>query len=142
MIDKDITILLVDDDDVDMKGVRRSFRDLKITNRVVEARDGIEALTHLRGEEGNPRIAPPYLVLLDLNMPRMGGIEFLAELRSDPSLRRTLVFVLTTSSAEDDRKKAYEKNVAGYILKHRPGHTFTDTMTMLDRYWSGIEFPA
>jgi len=62
----------------------------------------------------------PCLIMLDLNMPRMGGIEFLEELRSDPLLRRILVFVMTTSAAPEDRMKAYDMNVAGYMLKHRP----------------------
>ncbi len=70
----------------------------------------------------------PCLVLLDLNMPRMGGIEFLDELRRDPLLRRTLVFVMTTSSAEEDRVRAYDRNVAGYIMKHRPGETFLEAI--------------
>jgi CheY-like chemotaxis protein len=80
-------------------------------------------------------------VLLDLNMPRMGGIEFLAELRRDPDLRGTLVFVMTTSAAEDDRTRAYQKNVAGYVLKHRPGQSFLEAISMLEHYWRVIEFP-
>jgi len=68
-----VTILLVDDDKVDTMAVRRSFRDLKIANPIIEARDGIEALERLRGENGQQQVAPPCLVLLDLNMPRMGA---------------------------------------------------------------------
>jgi len=81
-------------------------------------------------------------VLLDLNMPRMGGIEFLAELRADPSLRRTIVFVMTTSAAEEDRLRAYEKNIAGYVVKHRLGQSFLESISMLEHYWRVIEFPA
>lgn len=136
-----IPILVVDDDRVDTMAVRRSFRELKITNPVIAARDGIEALEHLRGQNGREKVLSP-LVLLDLNMPRMGGIEFLGEIRDDPQLQPTVVFVMTTSSAEDDRVRAYAKNVAGYILKYRAGNCFQDAIRMLESYWRIIEFPA
>jgi len=135
------TILMVDDDKVDVKALKRALRELKIANPVVEAANGIEALEYLRGENGREKIAPPCLVLLDLNMPRMTGIEFLAELRADPALRRTLVFVMTTSAAEDDRMQAYDKNVAGYVLKHNPGQSFLDSINKLECYWRIVEFP-
>jgi CheY-like chemotaxis protein len=137
-----VNILLVDDDKVDVMAVKRSFRELKIANPVTEARNGIEALEHLRGENGREKMTAPCLVLLDLNMPRMGGIEFLEELRRDDALRGTLVFVMTTSAAEDDRTRAYEKNVAGYVLKHRPGQSFLEAISMLEHYWRVIEFPV
>lgn len=136
-----MTILLVDDDKVDAMAVRRSFQELGIDNPVVEARNGIEALERLRGEHGHERVPSPCLILLDLNMPRMGGIEFLAELRRDRSLCRTLVFVMTTSAAEEDRQRAYDKNVAGYVLKCRPGQIFLESIRMLQLYWRVIEFP-
>ena len=136
-----VNILLVEDDEVDVKAVRRAFRDLKIANPVVEAVDGIEALEILRGDNGKARLAHPYLILLDLNMPRMGGLEFLAEIRKDPELQRSVVFVMTTSAAEEDRFKAYNMNVAGYVLKHSPGHTFMEAVSMLEHYWRVIEFP-
>ena len=142
MIDHTVTILLVDDDKVDTMAVRRSFRELNITNPVIATRNGIEALECLRGENGRDKVPSPCLVLLDLNMPRMGGIEFLTELRNDPALRRTLVFVMTTSEAEEDRMRAYDKNVAGYVLKHRPGQSFLDAIGMLQHYWRTIEFPT
>jgi CheY-like chemotaxis protein len=137
-----VTILLVDDDKVDAMAVKRSFRALKIANPIIEAHDGIAALERLRGENGVEKLQPPYLVLLDLNMPRMGGIEFLDALRRDPELRATLVFVMTTSAAEEDRIRAYDKNIAGYILKHRPGQTFLESISMLEHYWRVIEFPS
>src|ERR1700722_9344510 len=141
MTGRTVTILLVDDDKIDAMAVRRSFRDLHIANPVIEARNGIEALDCLRGENGSARVPSPCLVLLDLNMPRMGGIEFLDELRRDPLLHRTLVFVMTTSAAEEDRMRAYDKNVAGYVLKHRVGQSFLDSISMLEHYWRVIEFP-
>jgi len=134
------TILIVDDDRVDTMAIRRSFRELKITNPVISARDGIEALEHLRGENGRTALRSP-LVLLDLNMPRMGGIEFLEEVRRDALLQPLLVFVMTTSSAVEDRVKAYAKNVAGYILKYRAGNSFLDAISMLESYLRIIELP-
>jgi CheY-like chemotaxis protein len=141
MIDGTVTILLVDDDKVDTMVIRRSFDKLKIANPVVEAKNGIEALERLRGENGYESIPSPCLILLDLNMPRMGGLEFLDELRRDPLLRRSLVFVMTTSTAEEDRARAYDKNVAGYVLKHLAGEALLGSMIMLKSYWRMIEFP-
>jgi CheY-like chemotaxis protein len=136
-----VTILLVDDDKVDVMAIKRSFRNLKIANPVLEAGNGIEALQHLRGQNGYEKVPAPCLVLLDLNMPCMGGIEFLEALRADPSLRRTVVFVMTTSAEEEDRIRAYDKNVAGYVLKHRPDQSFLEAISMLEHYWRVIEFP-
>jgi len=136
-----LTILLVDDDKVDVMAVKRSFRELKIANPIIEAHNGIEALDRLRGQNGREKVPSPCLVLLDLNMPRMGGIEFLDQLRCDEALRSTLVFVMTTSGAEEDRARAYDMNVAGYVLKHRPGQSFLEAISMLEHYWRVIEFP-
>ena len=141
MRDVPVTILLVDDDKVDTMAVRRSFQALNITNPVIEARNGIEALDRLRGHNGYEKVPRPCLVMLDLNMPRMGGIEFLSELRGDPALRRILVFVMTTSAANEDRLKAYDLNVAGYMLKHRPGQSFLKAIGMLQHFWRVVEFP-
>jgi CheY-like chemotaxis protein len=94
-----------------------------------------------RGENDHAKLETPFLILLDLNMPRMGGIEFLKELRGDPELRRTLVFVMTTSAAEEDRERAYEYNVAGYVLKDRPRQTFVQSIAALESYWRTIELP-
>ncbi len=136
-----VNILLVDDDKVDRMAVKRSFRELKIANPVIEACNGIEALERLRGENGYEKVPSPCLILLDLNMPRMGGIEFLEVLRSDPLLHRMVVFVMTTSAAEEDRMQAYDKNVAGYILKQRLGQDFIELIGMLELYWRVVQFP-
>ncbi len=136
-----VSILLVDDDKVDRMAIKRSFRDLKIVNPIIEACNGIEALERLRGENGFEKVPLPCLILLDLNMPRMGGIEFLEALRSDPSLHRMVVFVMTTSAAEEDRMQAYDRNVAGYILKQRVGQDFLESIGMLEVYWRVIQFP-
>jgi CheY-like chemotaxis protein len=142
MTSNTVTILLVDDDKIDLMAARRSFRELKIANPVIEAHNGIEALEYLRGENGREKVPLPFLVLLDLNMPRMGGLEFLDVLRGDELLRGTLVFVMTTSAAEQDRARAYDKNVAGYVLKHRAGQSFLEAISVLDHYWRVIEFPG
>ena len=94
MTGKTVTVLLVDDDDVDVMALQRMFKKQKIANPVRVASDGREALDILRGDNGAKQIAWPYLILLDLNMPRMNGIELLDEIRSDPTLASSLVFVL------------------------------------------------
>ena len=136
-----VNILLVEDDEVDVMAIKRAFRELKIANPLFEARDGVEALEMLRGTAGREPIMHPLLILLDLNMPRMGGLEFLDELRKDPDLHRSMVFVMTTSAAEEDRVRAYNHNIAGYVLKHSPGRTFMDAIAMLEHYWRVVEFP-
>lgn len=134
-------ILLVEDDELDVKAVKRAFRDLKIANPLFKARDGVEALDLLRGTNGQTAIPNPRIILLDLNMPRMGGLEFLDEIRKDPKLHSCVVFVMTTSAAEEDRVKAYDRNVAGYVLKHSPGRSFLDAVSMLEHYWRIVELP-
>jgi CheY-like chemotaxis protein len=137
----EVNILLVEDDALDVKAVKLALRELKIANPLFCARDGIEALEMLRGEHGQMKITNPTIILLDLNMPRMDGLEFLDELRKDPKLKRSVVIVMTTSAAEEDRVRAYDRNVAGYVLKHSTAHTFLETVTMLDHFWRVIEFP-
>ena len=136
-----VNILLVEDDEVDVMALRRAFRELKIANPITVARDGLEALEVLRGTNGTPPLSKPYLLLLDLNMPRMNGIEFLKELRKDEKLSSTLVFVLTTSKQEEDRIQAYDLNVAGYMVKSLLGDSFMTAVTMLEHYWRVVVFP-
>ena len=142
MAAKTVTVLLVDDDEIDRKLVRRAFVKHKIANPVVEARDGIQALEILRGENGHGPMPRPYLILLDLNMPRMSGMEFLDELRQDEHIQDSVVFVLTTSREESDRVSAYAQHVAGYMVKADAGEDFINAVNMLDHYWRVVEFPA
>jgi CheY-like chemotaxis protein len=136
--DKMLNILLVEDDEVDVMNVRRAFERNKISNPLWHAGNGVEALEVLRGSE-IPR--ERRLVLLDLNMPRMNGIEFLRELRADEELRHTPVVVLTTSDDERDRVDAYKLNVAGYILKPVTFVNFVEAMATLNKYWTLVEYP-
>ena len=137
-----VHILVVDDDDVDAEGVQRAVKAAKILNPISRARDGIEALDMLRGTNGKEPIPRPFLILLDLNMPRMNGIEFLDVLRRDEHLHRSVVIVLTTSQAERDKLAAYDKHVAGYVSKSKAGEDFTELIDMLDHYWRIVELPT
>ncbi len=135
-------ILLVEDDRVDVMNVQRSFRQANITNPLYIANNGVDALAILKGnhEEVNmPEVRR--LVLLDLNMPKMGGLELLQNIRKDPALRSTPVIVLTTSNQEKDRMEAYNLNVAGYLLKPVTFGSFFELITTLNRYWTLCEIP-
>lgn len=134
-------ILLVDDDEVDVMNVQRAFKRNNILNPLSVASDGIEALEMLRGQGPNPLPAVKRLILLDLNMPRMSGLEFLRELRDDAALRPLSVVVLTTSDDERDKVEAYNLNVAGYILKPVTFTAFVEAMATLNKYWSINELP-
>ncbi len=134
-------VLLVEDDDIDARAVKRGFERQKIGNAITHARDGIEALEFLRGENGRERLPRPYLILLDINMPRMNGLEFLATIREDPELETSIVFVLTTSDDDRDIVAAYASHVAGYILKEDVGEDFLRLVQMLERFFITIHFP-
>lgn len=142
MDDRIINILLVEDDEVDIMNVRRAFKKNNITNPLFVANNGLEALDMLRGK-GNQTLLPSRrrIILLDLNMPRMGGLEFLQELRADENLRSTPVIVLTTSNQDRDRIEAYNLNVAGYILKPVTFINFAEVMATLNKYWALCELP-
>jgi CheY-like chemotaxis protein len=135
-------LLHVEDDDLCIMGLSRAFKNAKIPNPISFAHDGIHALEMLRGTNGRGRFPRPYLILLDLNMPRMGGIEFLEELRKDEDLRKSIVFIMTTSGADEDKVEAYNLGAAGYILKTNPADAFLEATALLDTYWRVVEFPA
>jgi CheY-like chemotaxis protein len=135
-----LCLLLVEDNEVDREALRRAFRAQHITVPVVEAYDGLEALAILRGEGGD-RLRRPHMVLLDLNMPRMNGIELLKEIRADPSLKDTVVFVLTTSRSEEDIAASYDECVAGYLVKGELGRDFTGLLELLAAYTRVVELP-
>ena len=136
--DEMINVLLVEDDEVDVMNVRRAFEKNHITNPLWVASDGVEALELL--EEGEVPLHR-LLVLLDLNMPRMGGIELLREIRGRDDLKHLPVVVLTTSDDERDRIDAYNLNVAGYLVKPVTFMSFVEAMATLNKYWTLVELP-
>lgn len=135
-------ILLVEDDEVDVMNVLRAFKKNNITNPLYMAANGLEALVMLRGN-GKPPVIPPdrRLVLLDINMPKMNGLEFLRELRADPQLKPIPVIILTTSNEDRDKVEAYNLNVAGYILKPVAFSSFVEAVATLNKYWTLSEIP-
>ncbi len=143
MEERIINILLVEDDEVDVMNVRRAFKKYRITNPLFVAGNGVEGLKMLRSQAGQPPIVPANrrLILLDLNMPKMNGLEFLEELRNDEDLKRTPVIVLTTSDEDKDRIEAYNFNVSGYILKPVTFVNFAEVMVALNKYWALCEMP-
>jgi CheY-like chemotaxis protein len=136
-----VQILLVDDDQVDVMAMKRAFRDHSLSHPITVAKDGLEALSLLRGE-GRPALPSPCIIVLDLNMPRMNGLEFLAVLREDPMLRRSIVFVLTTSSSQEDRQAAYAHHIAGYVTKSRAGISLEPLIKMLQLYCDLVDLPS
>ena len=137
-----VSVLLVDDDDLDVTAVKRAFRKAKVANPLYVAHDGVEALGMLRGEADFEQVPRPLIIILDLNMPRMDGHEFLTELRKDPEHCDSVVFVLTTSQADEDRAASYDKNVAGFIVKSDVGEGFLKVTTLLDSYWRVVLLPT
>ncbi|MFY0532568.1 response regulator [Nannocystis pusilla] len=137
MDNRELHILLVDDDEVDVLTVKRAFQRNRLTNPIHVAHNGLEALDRLRDGSLGPR----RLVLLDINMPKMNGIEFLRALRADPALQTTSVVVLTTSNEERDKIDAFKLNVAGYLLKPVTFGNFIDLMATLNKYWTLVEMP-
>lgn len=138
MSDRVLNILLVEDDAVDVMNVRRAFERNNVSNPLYVAGNGLEALEILRnGTVPKER----RLILLDLNMPKMNGIEFLQALRADAELASTPVVVLTTSNDDQDKIDAYNLNVAGYLLKPVTFSNFCERMATLNKYWTLVEMP-
>lgn len=133
---REVSILIVEDDEIDVKALLKAFKKLKIANPVTVARDGIEGWKVLQ------TIARPFLVITDINMPRMNGIEFLKKMRETEAFHDAIVFMLTTSTDEQDKFDAYELNVAGYMLKSDMGTSFIRAIEMVENYWRVIEFPG
>ena len=135
MTGQTVNILLVEDDSIDAKAFVRAMSKLKIGNPVAHAKDGVEGLGMLE------TLRRPNLVILDINMPRMTGLEMLRKIREDAKLRDTIVFVLTTSNDEQDKFDAYNLNVAGYMLKSDMGNSFVRAVSLVENFWKVVEFP-
>lgn len=140
MSPKSLEVLLIEDDEVDVMQVARAFRKKEFPHKLHVATDGLEALEMIRHQNGKA-IPKPQIILLDLHMPRMGGLEFLQELRKDASLSNISVFVMTTSSDQRDMDLAYSLNIAGYIVKPVSVEKFNAALEKLSGFWDLIEFP-
>jgi CheY-like chemotaxis protein len=130
-------ILLVEDDLVDAMIVKRALKDIKVINRLDIAEDGERALTYLENSENEL----PGIILLDLNMPRMNGIEFLQRVKTDERLKKIPVVVLTTSKEEQDKVDSFELGVAGYMIKPVDYKKFVEVVKAIDLYWTLSELP-
>lgn len=130
-------ILLVEDDKVDAMTIKRALKEIKVTNRLDIARNGEEALEFLRNDKNEK----PGIILLDLNMPKMNGIEFLKEVKQDDILKSIPVVVLTTSKEEQDRVESFKLSVAGYMIKPVDYLKFVEVMKTINMYWTLSELP-
>ncbi len=130
-------ILLVDDDQVDVMTVMRALKEIHVINPVVNLENGEEALKYLR----NPKSVKPCIILLDLNMPIMNGIEFLQVAKHDAQLKRIPVVVLTTSEEQQDKVNSFDLGVAGYMAKPVNYRQFVEVMRTIDAYWTISEMP-
>ncbi len=141
MSGENYSLLLVDDDDIDTEALMRSFKKIGAECETFVARDGDTALDMLRGRV-QPSVQRPCIVVLDINMPRMTGIEFLDEIRADHQLMDMIVFVLTTSSDRKDVFQAYDHNVAGYLVKSDVGDMFIEAAKLIDQYARTVLLPS
>ena len=130
-------ILLVEDDQVDVMTILRALKEVHVSNRVVAMENGEAALEYLRA----PGSEQPCIILLDLNMPIMNGIEFLQHAKADERLRRIPVIVLTTSEEQQDKVSSFDLGVAGYMAKPVDYRRFVDMMRSIDMYWTISEMP-
>ena len=130
-------ILLVEDDSIDVMTVKRAFRDIEVKSELVPTGDGEEALAYLR-DNGNTK---PSVILLDLNMPKMNGTEFLKIIKAEDGLKKIPVIVLTTSNSEQDIDKSFELGAAGYMVKSVDYMRFMEIIKTIDSYWSLSKLP-
>ena len=130
-------ILLIEDDRLDTITIKRAFKELNITNQLVHTLNGEEALEYLRNADNEK----PCVILLDLNMPKMGGIEFLKIVKDDGELKKIPVIVLTTSKEKQDILGSFEHGAAGYVVKPADYKEFVNTINAINLYWTSSELP-
>jgi CheY-like chemotaxis protein len=140
-LSKPIHLILIEDDEVDAEAIERACLSLDVHCVPTRFRDGREAMDALRGSFGIALLNQPYIILLDLNLPRMDGFAFLDELRSDPIWRRSIVFVITTSTRDEDKAAAYDRRVAGYLVKEVLGSDYVALCELLEVYDKSVQFP-
>lgn len=138
---KAATFLIIEDNELDAEKIVRSMRRVNMTNETIRVNDGEEALDVLRGTNGQTKLAAPYIILLDINMPRMNGLEFLKAIRADSNIGHSPVFVLTTSDRQQDIDAAYSYNVCGYVVKPVRIEQMVDALSALNSYWNLTELP-
>jgi CheY-like chemotaxis protein len=131
-------ILLVEDDNIDAFTVERALKDLKIVNQLVRKFNGEEALEYLRDNKN----IKPCIILLDLNMPRVNGIEFLKIIKEDKELKKIPVVMLTTSKENQDKLDSYKYGVAGYMVKTVDYEEFVEVINTINQYWSLTDYAA
>lgn len=141
MCERDISILLIEDDDVAAEAVRRSLARNGVSFPIVWVEDGRTALEVLRGESPKAFVKRPRIVLLDLNLPGLDGFEFLSTIRSDKALHEDVVFVLTTSDTQEDRERAYRGQISGYMVKSEIGPQFSKLAGLLTAYADAVCLP-
>jgi CheY-like chemotaxis protein len=132
-----VNILLIEDDEIDIMNVKKALKKLQLSCALFVANDGEEALRMLYSHE----VPYPRVILLDLNMPKMNGIEFLSRVRTDEELRHNMVFIMTTSNEERDKQAAFNLNVSGYIIKHFDSNEFIASFAKLSNFWMVNQFP-
>jgi CheY-like chemotaxis protein len=132
---KPIVILLVEDNLGDVRLTQEAFKEGRVSNLLIVAADGIEAMSILRRKEPHSESPRPDLILLDLNIPRMDGRQVLAEIKSDPDLKRIPVIILTTSKAEEDILRTYDLNANCYITKPVDYDNFLSVVKTIDEFW-------
>ena len=133
-----LQILLIEDDKIDVKTIKRAFKELKITNPVEVCENGLEGLEYLN----NSSNMIPGIILLDINMPKMNGLEFLKERQKNEKLKLIPVVVLTTSKAEQDKIESFKLGVAGYMIKPVDYLKFVEVVKTIDLYWTLSELPG
>ena len=130
-------ILLVEDDSVDAMTVRRAMQDLQVNHPIIHSVNGEEAMKYLT----SPDTEKPFVILLDLNMPKMNGIEFLKVMKTHPELKTTPVIVLTTSKEQRDVLDSFELGASGYMVKPVDYSKFVEILSTIVIYWSSSELP-
>lgn len=140
---QEISIMVVDDDNLDIENIHRAFLKNNMINPLCVAYDGVDAWEKLTGENGVEQLSPlPKIMVLDINMPRMNGLELLGKMRANDILKSMMVFILTTSDDDKDIIKPHNLNVAGYLLKPVLFKDFMNNMVAMERYWLLIEYPG